>query len=271
MKVGISTASYFGKKHTEDAISVIERLGAPVAEVNFTSFCEYTEEFGKEIAKRKGKTEVYSVHTLSTQYEPQIFNPSDRVQADAFYWLERAMQAAKCAGAHHYTFHGHARAKRSSRTEEFNRFPFFGAQIKKAWDVCEKYGVELCLENVEWATYNRVGIFRELLPYCPSLRGVLDIKQARIAGYPVKEYISEMKGRISHVHVSDLYADGKMCLPGKGETDFDRLFCLLSESGFDGPILIEAYKEDFSSDDEMKVSMEYLSELLEKRGLLSKE
>ena len=122
----------------------------------------------------------------------------------------------------------------------------------------------LCLENVHWATYAEPGIFRKLKAYAPSLQGVFDIKQARLSGYPYAMYIKDMAGSISHVHLSDVDENGKMCLPGKGRTDFFEVFSRLKDAGFDGAAIVEAYTGDYGEYAELKESCDYLDEVIDK-------
>ena len=72
-----------------------------------------------------------------------------------------------------------------------------------------------------------------------------------------------MGAALSHVHVSDVTAEGKMCLPGKGITDFPLLLRRLRDVGFDGPLLIENYSGDFEREEELRASFEWLSDLAE--------
>ena len=58
--------------------------------------------------------------------------------------------------------------------------------------------------------------------------------------------------------------DGKMCLPGKGITDFNDLFVRLRDVGFDGAFIIECYKNDFEKVEELFESLNYLNELKDK-------
>ena len=53
MKVGISTASLFGRYYTEDALEKLNELGVDVAEVFLESYSEYTKKFGKILKKKK--------------------------------------------------------------------------------------------------------------------------------------------------------------------------------------------------------------------------
>ena len=264
MRTGISTASLFLRKYNEEALPLFNALGVTTAEVFLTTFCEYGEAFARELAAVKGGVDIHSVHILNTEFEPQLFNAHPRVRADAYAWLEKVLCGAEILGAKHYTFHGTARVKRASHSGKNDRFPVIIQGIRDILSACEKHGVTLCLENVEWSTYNRPGVFSTIAQEAPSLRGVLDIKQARISGYPYLDYLNEMGERLATVHVSDIDADGKMCLPGKGVFDFDALIKQLQNVGFDGPLLIEAYADDYKEIEELKAACDYLDELIYK-------
>ena len=142
--------------------------------------------------------------------------------------------------------------------------PRIAARTEEIAAFCARYGVKLAYENVEWAFYNRPGLFQALKQGCPNLCGVLDIKQARISEYDWREYLKDMQGSLTHVHVSDITEDGKMCLPGEGVFDFDELFRRLVDAGFDGPILIENYGGDYAEIIQLRRSWEYLAEKVEK-------
>lgn len=264
MQVGVSTASLFLRKSNEEALELFNRLGVKTAEVFLTTFSEYGQPFADFLAKKKGNVFINSVHILNTQFEPQLFASHSLVKSDAYAWLEKVLTSANALGAPYYTFHGTARVKSASRSGENDNFPAMIKGFDELTNVCEKRGVTLCLENVEWATYNRPGVFSKLSQQIPNLRGVLDIKQARISGYPYQEYLAEMGERLAYAHVSDLDENGKMCLPGYGAFDFDELIRRLQDVGFQGDLFIEAYKEDYKEETELKIACDYLNELIYK-------
>lgn len=261
MKVGISTASLFLHKNNEEALPLFDAWGVPCAEVFLTSFCEYAPAFAHTLAAAKGGVEIHSVHVLNTQYEPQLYAEHPRVLEDANGWLREVLSSANILGARNYTFHGIARLKRTFR-ENWQRFSAITAQI---YETCRAAGVRLCYENVEWALYNRPGLFALLKKDCPDLGGVLDIKQARITGYDWREYLADMGESLATVHVSDVTAEGKMCLPGQGVFEFAELFARLRDISFDGAVLIENYARDYGEPDELRRSFEYLADLAAKR------
>lgn len=260
MKAGISTATLFNRLYNEDALALFAEWKIETAEVFLTSFSEYEPSFAEMLSGKKGSLAVTSFHVLNTQFEPQLYNAHPRVRADAYAWLDKALASARILGAKNYSFHGLARIKRTFRED----IPRTAELTREIAEHCAAYGVSLCLENVEWAFYNRPGLFRELKARCPRLQGVLDIKQARISGYDYKEYLREMGSAISHVHVSDVTDEGAMCLAGRGTFDFDELFRALRGEGFRGAVLIENYAGDYRDLGELKSAYEFLAEKAEK-------
>lgn len=261
MQTGISTASLFGRYNTEDGLRYLSDNGVRTAEVFLESFCEYTRDFGKILKDRKGGTEVHSVHTLTLQYEPQLYSLNERAMRDSFKLLDDAMCAAEEVGAKYYTFHGAALVKKVSSPVDFERI---GRITLDICGVCANHGVSLAYENVHWCYYNRPGFFKELKKFAPDIKGTLDIKQARQSGVDYSEFLKEMGKDVVTVHLSDVDANGKMCLPGKGTTDFYELFSKLCDYGFNGAALIECYKNDFNETQELFESLEYLNEIKRK-------
>ena len=269
MKTGVSTASLFLRENNEDALPLLEKLGVKTVEVFLTSFSEYGYPFAELLKERKGNLCVNSVHDLNTEFEPQLFNAHPRVKEDAYGWLEKVLQSANALGAPYYTFHGTARMKRAAREPGADNFSKMIAGFEELLDFCLVHGTHLCLENVEWATYNRPGVFSTLARDLPELRGVLDIKQARISEYPYEEYLREMGSRLAYAHVSDINEKGRICLPGKGTFDFDTMVKRLQDVGFDGALLVEVYTGDYQNAEELIDACDFLDEILYKNGCLS--
>lgn len=261
MKIGISTASLYMKKETEDAIPAIKSLGADCAEVFLQTFYEYRPEFSKICAGRAEGLEINSVHVNTWHIENGLFSRSRRIRGDAFYWLDQVMRSAQLMGCTRYTFHGKPGYAFHDRAEEVDEAAKYIGAVS---EFCARYGVKLCLENVAWCVYSKTGIFSGLKARLPDLCGVLDIKQAERSGISYKEYIEEMKGSISHVHLSDIDEKGNICLPGKGIYNFNEIIKRLKGVGFDGNILIEVYPESYTQLTELTQSLEYLKEIADK-------
>ena len=92
MKFGISTASFFGKELTENTFEIMESLGIKGAEVFLTTYCEYENSFADLLKKKKGNVEIFSVHTLNTQFEPQLYNNAPRTFEDRARFYEKVLR-----------------------------------------------------------------------------------------------------------------------------------------------------------------------------------
>lgn len=255
MQTGISTASLFGRRQTEDALKYIKDSGAACAEVFLSTFYEYRPEFSKKIAPLAQGLQISSLHSLPTDFEPHLFNPSARVRGDGFYWLDQVLRSAQLLGCKNYVMHGFVRAAVQGENEDA-----VADCLQSVCEFCNRYGVNLCLENVSWSTCCKPGVFGRLKARLPSLSGVFDIKQARRSGYPWQAYLADMQGAISIAHLSDIDEDGKICLPGKGITDFGEVFSRLKDAGFDGTALIEVYGGNYGDEGELSHSLEFINE-----------
>ena len=261
MEIGISTASLFKRQFNEDALVTLNKLDARVCEVFLGTYSEYTESFARLLKERQGSLKVHSIHTLNTHFEPQLFAQSERALKDAYLIFENCLKTAKLLGATCYTLHGIARFKKNILYNEYEKI---AKMFEKVKDFASLYGVELCLENVEWAYYNHVGFYKEISKFLSGLKTCLDVKQARISGDSYKDYIAEMGNSIKTVHLSDVDNFGKICLPGKGIFDFEDLFKRLRDVGFSGNMLIEVYSGDYGEISEFSESLNYLRELKDK-------
>lgn len=254
MKIGISTACFYPNRETEAAVRTIKSLGADCAEVYLRTFYEYRPEFAKAVAPDICGLDVCSVRVNPLNFEPQFFNVSRRIRGDGFYWLDQIMRSAQLFGAGNYTFRGVA-----CGADLYGDFDGLSAYIRGVTEFCARYGLNVCLENAHNGLYNRPSVFGELKARCPELSGAFDLKQARASGYPYQMYLKDMAGAISQVYLSDVDADGKICLPGEGLTGFSELFKQLKDIGFDGAVLIDACGVDDGS--RLKRSLEILKEI----------
>ncbi len=261
MQIGVSTATLFNRKPTEQALEFFAENNVQCAEVFLESYCEYNNEFGRLLGKVKGNVNVHSIHTLTTQFEPQLYSINQRAQSDSFKLLEMTMSSAKEFGAKYYTFHGGARFKKTPIRLDFERV---GKITQQIIEVAKKHDITLAYENVHWGYYNYIGFFEELRKHTKGLKATLDIKQARQSNIGYAEFINEMNKDIVTVHLSDVDAKGKMCLPKNGITDFGDLFNRLNDVGFNGALIIEAYQSDYNTFEELFDSLDYINNLAQR-------
>ncbi len=254
MKIGVSTASYFGKMVTEDVYNELNRINVPVCETFLTTFMEYEPEFIAELLKRKGNLEVYSVHALTNNFEPQLFNVADRTRNDALKYFDKMIDGANKLGAKVYTFHGGMKLKKTSKCN----LEIVGKYVEQLCNRASEKGVTLAYENVHWAYYNYPDFITELIKFAPSIHTCLDIKQAMQSGIGYEKYLEKMGDRLVNVHLCDYDSNGKLAVCGKGEVDFYELFCRLIDAGYDKTCIMEVYSNDYNSFDEIKEGYEYL-------------
>lgn len=261
MEIGISTASLFSRFYTEDALKFLSDNKIKSAEVFLASYCEYNKEFGQLLKSVNQNTNVHSVHVLNTQYEPQLYSLNKRAQEDSFKILKGTMEAAKEIGAKYYTFHGTARLK---KTPVIIDYDMIGNVTQRIIDEIKPYGVSLAYENVHWCYYNYIGFFTEVKKRTVGLKGTFDVKQARQGEIFYGEFIKEMGEDIVTVHLSDVDAKGKMCLPGRGITNFTDIFKRLKDVGFNGAMLLEVYPGDYKDFKELFDSLDFVKETADK-------
>ena len=258
MQVGISTATFFLKELTEDSFSVIQRCGGQTCEVFLTTYSEYEPEFGKLLIERKGDLDVYSVHSLNTNFEPQLFNAAERTRTDAERVFDKVVAVGKQLGAKVYTFHGLSRLKKTMYFDP----AFVGRRMRELGERAKEYGITLCLENVHWATFNTPDFYAEMKKHSDGCGCVLDIKQARQSGYDWREYLSVMGDTLKNVHLSDVDEDGNIVMVGKGVFPFRELIDRLNDVGYSGPLIIEQYAKNYNDYQEIAQSVEYLKNLI---------
>lgn len=262
MEIGISTASLFKKAYNEDALPILNDLDARVCEVFLETYSEYTQKYAELLKNRKGSLKVHSIHTLNTHFEPQLFSDCDRARCDAIEIFESCLKVGKTLNASCYTLHGKARFKRGI---VYDKYQEVGLYAHKLTEIAKNYGMKVCLENVEWAYYNKPGFFKEIKKFAPDLMGCLDIKQARVSGFDYDEYLKEMGENLLTVHLSDFDQFGRTALPTQnGSFDFYQLFDKLASNGFKGNCLIEVYHENFDSYEQLKNSLDYLRNIKQK-------
>jgi len=277
MKIGISTATFFGKILTENALLKIKSFGVDIAEVFLTTFSEYEENFTDLLKERLNGVEVYSIHSLNNHYEPELFNLVERTRKDGEKIFYKVIRGGEKIGAKYYTFHGPSRLKVTEYKLDYKRI---GTRAQELINMASEHNIEIAYENVSWAFYNSPGFFTKMKDYAPGLKGCLDIKQAMQAyrnQNGIKDaltekqfediieytfsYIDDMGDSLVNVHLSDYDEFGKLCAPGKGIFDYERLFKKLKDKGYKGPAMIELYSGDYNDFSEIDESVKYLKKI----------
>ncbi|MBR5288756.1 MAG: sugar phosphate isomerase/epimerase [Clostridia bacterium] len=259
MRLGLSTAAFYGRFETEDAAAYMSRLPIDCAEVFLQSASEYDAAFAEQVGRNLGCVVCTSIHPLGA-HENFLAQRPQRQKQDAFDTLRRILDAGEALGAKVYVYHGR-------HTPQLNALGWNPAwNIEALIPMCEeaaKRGMVIGWENVFWCQLTNPQRVLEAKAALPQVRFTLDIKQAIRAGCDPLDFVPAMGTQLCNVHVCDWDESGNLCLPGEGVFDFDRLFAALRAIGYDGPVILEPYQKMMKSDQALLGSLDYLRSRME--------
>lgn len=256
MKIGLSSASFYPLVNTEDSIKIIKELGFDVGEIFLNSVSEYETDFIKLLVDEKEKYEfkVSSVHGFSSSYEPFLFETYKRRRDDMMGYFKKVCKAGKQLGAKCYTFHG----MKSNGIKKLGLDFIFEIYNELTYIAAES-GIMLAQENVSWCMSHDLDFLRQLKEKCKyPLYFTLDIKQAYRALIDPVDYIKVMKDKIVNFHINDRDEKNDCLLPGRGNVNYERISKELAKVGYSGNGIIEVYRDNYSSYNEIVESGKFL-------------
>lgn len=249
MEIGLSSACFYHEINTEDTVKVIKELGFDSGEIFLNSFCEYEEDFIWRLQEETVKHDfrVISLHAFCSPFEPFLFDKYERRRSDCRKIFTKICRAGEILGAKFYTFHG---MKLGLLKDSDMRFT--AGIYDELSQIAGEHGIKLCQENVSWCMSSNPDYLSNLMERCRlPVSFTLDIKQAYKAGLEPVKYIEVMGDRIANVHINDR-DEGSVCLlPGRGTVNYAGLFQELKEYGYRGDIIIEVYRENYKSYEEL--------------------
>ena len=238
MRIGISTAAFYGKLETEEAAARIAETGAACCEVFLQTDQEYTVQFARRVKRALSGVPCSGVHPLGTAFENQFFSRSPRQREDAKDRYLRVLDAAAELGARHYVYHGR-------NTPQLAPLPFDPQRnadvVGPMCEMARQRGLVLSWENVFWCqltTPDRAEAMRRLLP---QVRFTLDNKQAMRAGVDPFAFLPAMGDALCNVHLCDCTEEGELCLPGEGSFPFSRFLRAAAGVRPDCSVILEPY------------------------------
>lgn len=259
MEIGASSACFYPLE-TERSLLHIAELGFNHCEIFFNAHSELRPAFIKELKTVKDAygIAVVSLHPYASFGEGyDFFSAYKRRFGDAMDNYKRYFEAAAILGARYIVMHGAAKLYDIDMAEYANRFG-------TVTDTARSFGCCVAHENVVNFLSGAPDFSRYMKEQLgDSYKMVLDVKQARRAGYEPKEFIDIMGKNIVHVHLSDYSRDADCIAPcEEGLFDFKNLFSLLHKNGFDGKYIIELYSDGYERKREIKQSAKYLDAIL---------
>ena len=255
MRLGLTTAAFYGRLETEEAAAHLRAFDVDCAEVFLQTSSEYAASFGMTVRDALGAIPATSVHPLGTAFETVC-----SAHRAGSVRMRSACLRAYCA------LRRRSERVAMSTTDEI-------APGESGWKrpsnrtrcALRNWGRRLPLmayacagENVSWCQLTSPERVRAVRRTCPHVGFVLDIKQAMQSGYDAVEFAREMGDRLCNVHVCDFDASGRLCLPGRGVYDFVALGKTLCAMGYDGPVILEPYANLFQEDAELAEALAYL-------------
>jgi len=127
----------------------------------------------------------------------------------------------------------------------FNNDPLlmdlFIKRISKALKHAEKLKINLSLE-----TDLNPKFFLHLLHQfnSPSIKVNYDIGNSAALGYNCEEELSSYGNMISDIHIKDRVLGGKSVMLGTGEADFRKFFNILKNTNYQGPFIMQAFRDE---------------------------
>jgi len=258
MIFGMSTACFFPKLNCEEAVKQISSMGINQVEVFFSTLSEYEKEFISELKSIADDCGAYihSVHPLSLQFEPELFSKHERSRRDALCIFEKVLSAGAQLGSKVYVMHGPAHVKRACALNL--NYEYIAERTLPLCELAQNYGIKLSWENVHWCWYAQPEFPERLEEHIgkDKLFYTLDVKQAAQSGYEPSDYIEYTKGSLINIHMCDYISTQDKgivpVLPFRGDMNMLALKESLSESSFDGAVMLEVYIDNYKSLSELK-------------------
>lgn len=255
MRLGLSTAAFYGRYETEEAAAQIAELPLECCEAFLQTPSEYTRDFARLTREKLGRVACTSVHPMGIQFENAMFSRSRRQKGDAFDLFRRVLDAGQELGARVYVYHGRSSAQLAPLPWNLE------ANLETLCAMAEEAGARgmaVGWENVFWCQLTCPERVREAARAYDGVCFTLDIKQAMRAGADPCEMARAMGRRLINVHLCDWDEAGKLCLPGEGSVDFAALFAQLAEIGYEGPVVLEPYLALIKSREALERSLAHL-------------
>ena len=257
MRIGLSSAAFYGRGETEDQAAMLQDYPAQSCEVFLQTQSEYSAAFGCLVRERLGGLPCQSVHPKGTQFEQDLFGRSRRQVEDSMRLFTGVCEAGEALGARYYVFHGPFGVHAPLLPERIHALQPTMARMQA---IAAAHGLEVLWENVHWCAVKNPRDVRAVRELLPEMGFVLDVKQAWHGGVDPFDMLEAMGEKLRHVHVLDWTAEGELCLPGQGCMDWRRFMAELRKLGFTGDVMLEPYERHTRDSVQVCRSLEMLVE-----------
>ncbi len=256
MEIGASTSNFYPEP-LEDALDTVLAAGFQSVEIFFNAPSEVTPAFVGELKARcdAAGAVVSAVHPYSSFMEPFfLFSPYQRRVEDGFAMYEPMFEAAARLGAPLLVLHGAKQLGQLNTAQLIERY----AQL---YERGAAFGVQVVQENVVRFASEEIAYLQAMVAALgDKAKFVFDLKQTGRCGLDPLSVIEAMRGHIAHVHISDRDGERDCLPPGQGEIDYPPLLKALQAAGYDGVLMLELYRANFGSVDDLIRARAFLEE-----------
>ncbi len=260
MRAGVSTACIYPAL-LEDSLLDLVKMGVKNTEIFINTDCELKTDFINllnSILKEYGAS-CCSVHPFTCPSEPMmLFSSYKRRVNDIIDYYKYFFQAMNILGAKIFVFHGNKSLTPVPEELYFERFAILAEAAKE-------FGVIVAQENVSRCQSRSLSFMTEMSRYLGDMANfVLDVKQAIRAGEDPEEIAGKLGNKIIHVHMSDHGKKGDCLLVGDGEFNISRFLSVLKNDGFNGSVVLELYRSNYSDISELADNYNFINQTINK-------
>lgn len=257
MIVGASTSNFYPAP-IEESLDTVLKAGFKNVEIFLNAPSEADPAFADELKRRcdAAGAVVSAVHPYSSFMEPFfLFAPYERRADDGFEMYKPQFEAAARLSSPLLILHGAKPLGQMSVEQLLERY-------ERLYDLGQTYGVTVAQENVNKFSSAELSFLQAMKSQLgDKAKFVFDIKQSGRCGLDPIDVIETMGDAIAHVHISDR-DDTRDCLPpGRGTRDFNVVLQALKKVGYDGVLMLELYRPNFESAEDLRRSKTFLEEI----------
>ncbi|WP_411678201.1 sugar phosphate isomerase/epimerase family protein [Caproicibacter sp.] len=260
MRAGISTACLYPML-LEDAFSELLKLQFHEFEIFINTFSELKPDYVRELRLKAKDTgsRIKSLHPFTSGFESfMLFSDYERRFLDGLEIYKRYFEVCNLLGAEIFVLHGKRSEKRSPAAD----LQYYERYVR-LFQLGKKFGVTVAQENVNNFLSDDPSFIFKMKEHCgENCAFVLDIKQAVRGGQDPYRICAAMGDRIVHVHMNDNMPGSDCVLPGCGTMNYPALIRMLEKFSFDGDLIIEVYRKNFTRMEELVSAKHVVEELL---------
>jgi sugar phosphate isomerase/epimerase len=259
---GISSACFYPAL-LEDAVSFAGETSLKSGNNTIEIFVNVESELSgvvfdkvKRTVKEKGLN-VVSMHPFTTFESNYWFSEYIRRKEFFLDMYKKYFSAMNILGATIFVTHGMSLKIRAVCDDGlyFSRF----AELAETG---KTFGITVTQENVCYCKSGDVDFLERMKNNLGSLANfTLDIKQCVRSGVSPRTVLDVLGKNIIHIHASDHFTDGGQdcLLIGKGNFGFTEFFGKLRSLDYNGAVILELYKENYNSIDDLCGSLKLLN------------